>query len=411
MRILLLTLYFEPDVAANAVIMTELSQELVRNGHEVTVITSMPHYAGNVLQDEYKSKLIHQEQKGSIKIIRTFLYTSSNKKSFVVRFLNYISFNLISTLVGLLVRKHDVILAPSPPLTVGLSAFIIGLIRRTPYIYNVQDIYPEVVIKLGILKNPLGIAFSKWLELHVYKHAAKVTVLSEGFKQNLLKKEVREKKVVVIPNFVDTDFIKPESKLNGFRSSLELEERFIVLYAGNLGHSQDINTVIESARSLTSHNDIVFLIVGNGSRKPYMEHKTEELGLPNIIFLPFQDREKVPEVYASADVSLVPLKKSIAMDSVPSKAFTIMASGRPIVATIDPESDMWDLIEKSNCGICVPPEDVVGMTNAILSLYSNPELRQKLGENGRQLVETNYTRIIVGKMYNNLLEGVVEKSK
>lgn len=406
MRILLLSLYFAPDIAANAVIMSELAEELSNSGHEITVITSMPHYAQNVMDLDYQGKLIKREQLGSISIFRTYIYTSSEKTRFIVRFLNYVSFNILSTLVGIFIKRHDVILAPSPPLTIGLSAFIIGLLRRTPYIYNVQDIYPDVVVKLGILRNPIGIAISKTLERFVYRYARKVTVLTEGFRMNLIEKDVPDNKIKTIPNFVDTDFIRPISRKNGFTASLGLENKFVVLYAGNLGHSHDVDTVIDSARNLISQNEMVFLIVGNGSRKPYLEQRVKELDLPNIIFIPFQDRGKVPEIYASADISLVPLKKRIAIDSVPSKAYTIMASGRPIVASIDPESDIWDLIENSNCGICVPPEDPVAMTNAIITLYNNPKLRKEYGENGRLYVNKNYTRKIVGKMYDNLLTEV-----
>lgn len=408
MKILLLTLYFAPDVGANAVIMTELAEELAKAGHDLTIITSMPHYSNHVVDKEYRGRLFIRDEHKGIRVIRTYLYTSPDKMRFIVRFLNYISFNLLSTLAGIFVPKHDVILSASPPLTVGLSAFIIGFLKRTPYVYNVQDIYPDVVVKLKILTNSLGITISRWLERFVYRYARYITVLSDGFKENLLGKGVPERKIRVIPNFVDIDFIKPMPDENGFRKDLDLEECFLILYAGNLGHSQDLDTVLECAGLLSEKQEIRFLIVGNGSRKPYLEEKSDRLGLSKVIFLPFQPWEKVPQLYAAADLSLIPLKKEIALYSVPSKAYTIMASSRPIVASAESGSDIWHLIREADCGLCLNPEDPQSMAESILALHADPSLRERLGANGRRYVAGHFTRQVAGKKYHQLLSSIIE---
>jgi len=262
------------------------------------------------------------------------------------------------------------------------------------------------VVKLRILRNPLGITFSRWLERFVYRCARHITVLSEGFRQNLLRKGVPENKMSIIPNFVDTAFVRPLPPQNGFRDNLGLEDHFVVLYAGNLGHSQDLDTVLDCARLLEGREDIRFLVVGNGSRKPHLEGKAESMGLHNVQFLPFQPRQSVPEMYASADVSLVPLKKTIALDSVPSKAYTIMASGRPIVASVDRGSDAWQLTQAAECGLCVEPEDPEALAEAIRTLYADPALRERLGRNGREHVVQHYTRQAVGRRYHELLTSL-----
>jgi colanic acid biosynthesis glycosyl transferase WcaI len=408
MRILLLTLYYKPDVAANAVIMTELAEELSALGHDVTVVTAFPHYKGNVIDEAYRGKLIERERRDGIDIIRTYLYTSPNKNSLLVRFLNYVSFNLFSTLAGLFSGPQDVILVPSPPLTIGLSAYVIGLFKRIPYIYNVQDIYPDVVIKLGVLTNRWAIRFSRWLERFVYRNARHITVLSQGFKDNLLGKGVPEEKLTVIPNFVDTDFICPIPRDNGFRHRFGLDGQFVVLYAGNIGHSQSLEDVLASAEDLEDEGDIAFVIVGNGSRKPELEALADEMDLSNVCFIPFQPREDVPQIYAAADVCLVPLKEGIALDSVPSKAYTIMASGRPIVASVDPGSDAWNLVQEAECGLCVEPEDAGALTEAIRNLYDDDDRRKRFGRNGRQHVVAHYTPEVVAEQYADLLERLVE---
>jgi colanic acid biosynthesis glycosyl transferase WcaI len=406
----LLTLYFTPDVAANAVIMTELAEELTALGHQVTVTTAFPHYAGNVIDQRYRGRLIQQDEHKGMKIIRTYLYTSPHKQRFLVRFLNYVSFNLLSTLVGLFAGPQDVILAASPPLTIALSAFIIGCVKRIPYIYNVQDIYPDVVVKLGILNNPFIIALSRLLERFVYTHARHITVLSEGFKANLLRKEVPLKKLTVISNFVDVDFIRPLPSNNSFRHRFGLDDRFVVLYAGNLGHSQNLEHVLECASLVIGNKDITFVIVGNGSRKPYLEALSREIGLRNVYFIPFQPWKDVPEIYAAADISLVTLKKGIAFDSVPSKVYTIMSSARPVIAAVDPGSDAWVLVEQAKCGLCVEPENPYALTEAIRTLYADPDLRMHLGRNGREHVIKYYTRQVVARKYHELLISLVHRA-
>lgn len=407
MKILFLTLYFEPDIAANAIVMTELAEELTTLGHQVTVVTAFPHYAGNVVDYRYRGRLFQRDEHKGIRVIHTYLYTSPHKQRFLVRFLNYVSFNLLSTLAGLFAGPQDVILAPSPPLTIGLSAYIISRVKRIPYVYNVQDIYPDVVVKLGILRNPWIIRFSRWLERYVYARARHITVLSEGFRANLLHKGVPLEKLTVIPNFVDVDFIRLLPRDNGFRHRCGLDGRFVILYAGNLGHSQGLEHVLECAALLQDQDDIAFVIVGNGSRKPYLEAQAQEMGLGNVRFIPFQPREDVPDIYAAADVSLAPLRKGIALYSVPSKVYTIMASGRPVVAAVDPGSDAWELVEQAQCGLCIEPENPHALAEAIRALHADPALRQRLGRNGREHVVQHYTRQAVARQYHELLTSLV----
>ena len=404
MKILLFTLYFDPDVGANAVIMTELAEELVSLGHKVTVVTAVPHYADNVIGADYKGKLIVREQRDGLDIIRTYLYSSPKKDRFWARFLNYVSFNLLSTFAGLYSGPQDIILAPSPPLTIGLSAWMVGLVKRIPFIYNVQDINPDVLIKLGILTNRVGIAFSRRLELFVYRRAKHISVLSEGFKDNLTIKKVPPEKITIIPNFIDTEFLRPGDRNNSFEEFFNLQGKLLVLYAGNLGHSQNIEIILECASMASQNDDIQFVIVGNGSRKQSLQEKAKYLKLKNVVFIPFQPRKDVPLIYAAADISLITLKSGIALDSVPSKAYTIMASSRPVVATVDPGSDIWKLIQEANCGICVPPESPFAFMAAITELCDNPALRDKYGQNGRRYVEKHHTRRIIAEKYQHLLE-------
>ncbi len=181
----------------------------------------------------------------------------------------------------------------------------------------------------------------------------------------------------------------------------------MVLYAGNLGHSQNLEHLLACAKSMADEEDIVFLIVGNGSREPYLKTQAQELSLANVIFLPFQPHEEVPRIYAAADVSLVTLKKGIALDSVPSKLYTIMASARPVVAAVDRGSDAWQLVEKARCGVCVEPENSLALQRAIIKLKEDLKKRREFGENGRRYVVDHHTRKMIGDTYHDLLTGLI----
>ena len=408
MRILLLTLYYAPDVGANAEVVTALAEGLADLGHELIVVTALPHYEHNRIDHAYRGKLVQREDAGAIRVVRTYLYVPQDKTRLLGRLLNYVSFNLLSTLVGLFAGRFDVVLAPSPPLTIGLSAYAISRLRGVPYVYNVQDIYPDVAVRLGVLQNARLIRFFRWMERLVYRGAAAVTVLSEGARRNLLDKGVPGHKVHVIPNHVDTDFVRPLPKDNTFARRHGLHERFVVLYAGNVGLSQGLGSALEGARLLADLPDVTLLIVGNGAAKAGLEAQAGEMGLGNVVFLPFQPRGDLPEVYASADVCLVTLRRGLGAESVPSKAYTIMAAGRPMIASVDGEAETRRLIEASGCGLWVAPEDPAALAEAVRALHADAGARARYGANGRAYVTAHHTPEIVARQYDTLLRSIVD---
>jgi colanic acid biosynthesis glycosyl transferase WcaI len=403
---LLLSLYFQPDSAANAVIVTDLARRLVAAAHRVTVICALPHYDTNRIWPAYRGKLVQHELWEGIDIYRVWLYVPQAKANLLGRLLNYSSFNLLSTAVGLFVARPDVILAPSPPLTIGLTAWLLGALRRCPYVYNVQDIYPDVAVRLGALRNRRVIAFFSWMERFVYRRAAAVSVISEGFRHNLLAKGVPDDQIAVIPNFCDTAFVVPGAKNNPVSQREGLVDRFVVLFAGNVGLSQGLEHVLEAAHVLRQESDLLFLVVGNGTAKPQLQALAAEMGLDSVCFLPFLPRKEVPDLYAAADLCLIPLRRGIAQESVPSKALTIMAAARPILASVDAASDIAALIETAGCGICLPPEDPAALAEAILTLRDDPERRRAMGARGRAMVCQHFTPDTVAQQYDALLCGL-----
>lgn len=412
-KVLILTLLFAPDGVSTAVLMTELAQALQTQGHEVIVLTTTPHYnvepearARQPLRPDWGRWLQRSELDGI-----TVYHTSMPVKGDRVwtRVFDYLRFHLISTLAGLFaVGKFDLILVPSPPLTIGLSAWLLCRWRRVPFIYNVQEIYPDVAVSLGVLKNQLVRWALAGLERFVYRQARHITVISTPFRHHLLAKGVPATKLSVIPNFVDTDFIQVGTKANNFALAHGLADQFVVLYAGNIGLTQGFETILAAARQLQGLHDLRFVVVGDGTRRQWLHDQIVHAGLPNLLLLPYQPRSSVPQLYATSDLCLVPLKKDLATTTFPSKIYTIMAAGRPVVALADPNSELAWVVAHTGCGWVVPPDDATALAAAIATAYHERETLARRGHAGRAFVVAHHARPAVTAQYDTLIRRLTD---
>lgn len=412
MRILFLTMYYKPDNAATGILMAELAEELAGQGHDVRVVTSMPHYSTNSIWREYRGKAWMRERQGKILVQRVWSYVPVNKDRLLPRFFSYLSFTLLSAFAGQLIPRPDVIVtpSPSPPLTNGASAFLLGRLRGVPFISNIQDIYPDVAIRMGVMKNPFVIAAYKKLEKFVYAHSAAITVISEGFRQNLMAKGVPSDKIEVIPNFIDAAFVTPHPRCNEFSRAQNWDDKFVALFAGNVGMSQGLDTVLEAAALLRHVPNLLFAIVGNGASKPALVEQVKALGLTNVEFLPYQSYDQVPLLYSAADVGLIPLRRGFTNDSVPSKLFTIMGVARPMIAGVDAHSETAQVIAESGCGLRVEPEDARALADSVQVLYKDRPRCAEMGRRGRLHVEAHYTRVSVARQYEAIFEKLMPGS-
>jgi colanic acid biosynthesis glycosyl transferase WcaI len=408
MKILVVSLYYEPDLCqSNGPIIRALCDDWAEAGHEVTVLTSFPHYNCDEVWPEYRGRLFQSDRIGKVRVIRSYIYVP-RKRSMGGRILNYLSFNISSTLAGLLSGPQDVIFVMSPPLTIGLTAFLLGLIKRIPFCYNLQDIWPEVAVRLGMLRGKRFIGLFERLEKFIYRRSRKIFAISEEFKQNLRGKGVRSEKIEVIPNFVDTSFVRPMAKVNALSQAYELTDKYVALYAGNIGLSQGLEVILGAAEHLRDRQEIIFLIVGQGTCRDELVAEAEERGLCNVKFLPLQPEADVPLLYASCDVALIPLRSGISENSVPCKTYSIMAAGRPYIASVDRGSNVWKLTEAAGCGICVEPENGATLAEAVLFMQSEAEVATAMGHNGRQYVERHFARDVITERYRFALESLVE---
>jgi colanic acid biosynthesis glycosyl transferase WcaI len=406
MRVLIYSYNYYPEPIGIAPLMTELAEGLVRLGHEVRVVTGMPNYPQRQVYEGYRDKLYCTETRNGVLIQRSFIWVKP-KPTLVDRLLLDGSFMITSFFQALRGWRPDVILLTVPPLPVSLPAALLGTIYGCPIVLNVQDILPEAAVHVGLLKNKTMIRVMERLERFSYRTAHTVSVIAEGFVDNLTQKGVPPQKITCIPNWVDTKFIRPMDKIkNTFRTTHGLDNKFIVMYSGNIALTQGLETVVETAVLLQHHPEIAFVIVGEPKAIAKLQEYCNICGATNVHLLPFQPREKLPEMLAAADVGLIVQKHNVVSFNMPSKTQLLLASGRAIVASVPSTGSAAKAVEKSRGGIVVAPENPEALAACVLDLYRNPELVEKLGYQGRQFAIERYSFEQALSQYENLFYSV-----
>jgi colanic acid biosynthesis glycosyl transferase WcaI len=405
LRILLLIIQFPPDTNSAGLLMADLCRGLRDRGHQVSVLTTFPHFEQFRVWDQYRGRLFERDRQDGLEVLRLWVYASGQKQKMLHRLASYLSFCLGATLALLLRgRRYDVVLCTNGSFFTGLAAAIGGFVYRTPFVYNVQDLYPEAPVAAGQLTSRRAVAILERLERWMYRAAAQVSVIAPSFRDNLLRKGVPAAKVSVIPNFVDADFIRPLPRDNAWSREQGLSGRFVVSYAGSIGYVFDFDTLLEAAALLRGEPALVFLIVGEGAARPAAEAKARALGLTNVRFLPFQPRDQLPWLRAASDVQLALYRPGAGRYSLPSKVYEIMASGRALVASADADTDLRRLVEQTEAGLCLEPADPRALADGLLNLYRDPARRAALGANGRRAAEAAFSRAAVVNQYEALLE-------
>ena len=391
MRVLIYSYNYYPEPIGIAPLMTELAEGLVKRGHEVRVITAMPNYPQREIYEQYRGKLYETEERNGVTIQRSYVLVKP-KPTLLDRILLDGSFVLTSFFQAIRGWRPDLILLTVPPLPVCAPAALLGWLYNCPIVLNVQDILPEAAIHMGLIKNKPLIWLLKAIEKFAYRTAHTISVIAEGFVENLVDKGVPREKITCIPNWVDTNFICPLPKDdNAFRRAHNLEGKFVILYSGNIALTQGLETVIEAAAQLRDVPDIVFVIVGESKALEALKDYCQTFRAENVVLLPFQPREKLPEMLAAADVGLIVQKQNVVSFNMPSKTQVLLASGRPVIASVPHSGSAAKAIEKSRGGVVVEPENPAALAEQILELHKNPEQAELLGRQGRQYALERYS--------------------
>lgn len=407
MRILVVTLLYQPDGGPSAPLFTMLCEGLATRGHEVAVIAAVPHYPSGRVQGGFRHRWLQQSLEGDVRVIRVPV-PSVNRDRLPLRLIQFLAYQVEATIAGL-AETYDAILVTNPALSKGLPFAALAALRRKPSVYFVADIYPDVGVQAGIFRRrPMAAAVAA-MERFCLRRADYVWIFSDSFTPSMRAMGVARDRLELIPAWVDTGFIRPLARHNAFSQEHELDGRFVVLYAGNLGLSQGLEGVLLAAQSLSGRPDITFVFVGQGAGRPALVRRAEELALGNLRFIPFQPRERVPEVLATADVSLISLMPGVGNGSIPSKSYAYLASGRPLLAFVDPGCAVWSLVERSGAGLCVPSPDARQLAEAICELQARPALRQQMGRNGRAWAVRYHSPQIAAARVESLLQRAVER--
>jgi len=340
--------------------------------------------------------------------VRTWSYLSP-LKTFWRRILNYGSYSLTAFLGGLLAGKPDVMVVQSPPLPLGISAWALSVIWRVPWILHVEDIFPEAAVSMGVLKNRAAISFFEAIERFLYRTSTHISLISEGFRRNLLGKGADAGKITVIPVWADPDIVKPMPRENAFREKHGLGGKFVVMYAGNLGLTSCVEDILPSAELLLNEPSIRFVIIGEGVKRTSLEDMAKEKNLTNVMFLPYQPREVFAEMMAAADVGVVTLNHNSSVTSLPSKTFNIMASARPILSVTPHGSEIAEIVRDAECGVNVLPDQPMLVAEAILRMMHQPAQIARMGQNGRSQLENRFSRSHCVVAYEQMLRDVYER--
>ncbi len=404
MNVLILSQYYDPEPIPKP---ADLAQGLLAHGHTPIVITGFPNYPAGELYDGYSLRLFQHEVINDVSVNRVFEYPNHGTKA-IWRFINYLSFMLSAPLATFRARKCDVIYVWHPPLTVGVAAWIISKLLRIPVVYDVQDIWPESVAAAGILsENGRVYNFLQHLERFVYRRMKHLIVVTEGAKRNLITKGVPEQKITVLPHWVDeTTFKTPTIEQQAaVRQEFDWSNRFIILFAGNLGFVQGLDAVILAASRLPAESPVHVVFMGQGTAEAHLRQLTKESNVKDrISFVPYQSSERMPQIMGAADVLLVYLKRSVITDLVvPSKTVSYLAAGKPILMAMGGAGNK--LIHESGAGVAISPDDPDMLAKAMQNLSSMPrESLDEFGSNGRRYIQDHLSRADILARYIDLLE-------
>ena len=410
MRVLILSQYYKPEPIPKPV---ELAQELRQRGHIVSVLTGFPNYPTGKLYPGFDLNVVKREEIDGIPVTRTFEFPYHGRQA-IGRVLNYVSFMISAPLGSFFAPPCDVIYVWHPPLTIGVAAWLIARLRRVPFVYDVQDIWPESAVLSGLLKDGWLVRLMSRLERFVYRQANHILVVTDGARDNLIAKGVPPDKISVMPHWVDESLFAQadEPARQRTRERYGWCDHFVVLFAGNLGLAQGLETVVSAASQLRSDDKVLIVLVGDGTDKDRLQRLAHSLGLKNSLqFIERQPIEKMPDFMAASDALLVHLKRSeLSHYVIPTKTLAYLAAGQPILMAMDGAAAQ--LVREAGAGFVIPPENPAELASAIRLLSDMPPSeRAVMGWRGRDYLIAHLSKQKVIPQYEAVLQRAVRRKR
>jgi len=410
-KVLILSLIFSPDNVSTAHIISGIAEDLKEYGHDVCVISTTPHYHRDCSLEAKQPirnwilGIIKKSQFNGIPVYHIAMPDKHCHK--LLRIISWLGFHFLSTILGFCIRfKADVILVPSPPLSIGINAYLIAKLTGSKYIYNVQELYPDIAVNLGVITNKGLIRWLASVESFIYNRAAAVTSITESIQNKVAARMRDPKKAFLIPNFVDFGDIVEAPRANTFSQHYQIENHFVVTYAGNLGIPQNVVFLIEAGKLLQMEKEITILIVGDGTEKEAFRRYVESERLSNIHVIDYQSYSVMPLIYATTDVFYVGQALDAHSDGIPSKTYRIMANQKPILAVTAPASDLARCIDDSAAGRVVASENPSDLAHAILEMKAQRLELQQCGQKAYQYAVGAFERKNVSRQYDQLIRTI-----
>ena len=377
MHILFLSDNFPPESNAPATRLYEHAVHWVQANHHVTVVTCAPNFPDGILYKGYTNRWYAVENMEGIRVVRVKTYITANT-GFFKRTLDYISFMVIAVIVGLFQKRPDVIVATSPQFFSALGGWMLAKLRWKPFIFELRDIWPASIVAVGAMKKSRMIQWLEKLELFLYRHSDAIISVTQSFKTDLIQRGISKEKITVVMNGVELIRYMSCPKNPDLLKKYDLQDKFVVGYIGTHGMAHALHRVLESADQLRNRKDILFLFVGSGAARQVLLQETKQKGLDNVILIPRQSKEMMPQFWSVCDIALITLKDTPLFASViPSKIFEAMAMGIPIVLAI-PDGEAADIIRTTKTGITIAPEHPRLLSKTIVDLQAQPETLKKL---------------------------------
>lgn len=411
MRILFFSHYFPPEVNAPATRTYEHCVRWARAGHDVTVVSCVPNCPDGVVYPGYRNRLRSQvEQLDGIRVVRVWSYLAPNAGTFR-RIVNYLSFMLSATLAALRLPRPDVVVATSPQFFCGWAGVFASRLKRVPLVLEIRDIWPESIAAVGAIRNRWVLRLLERAERRMYRSAAHLVTVGQGYRDNILGKVDLRARVSVITNGVDLRRFAPRAPDPRFLHIWDLEERFVCSYVGTIGMAHGLEVVLGAADLLKQRGrrDVCFVLVGDGAARRRLQDATRQAGLEDmVLFVGQQPKDEIPPVLASSNVCLIHLKKCPLFATVmPSKMFEVMAMGRPIIMGVDGEAR--HVVAEAGAGLTMEPDSAESLVRAVETLAGSPRLADRLGRAGRGYVARRYDRDALAAEFLQLLERLTGK--
>jgi glycosyltransferase involved in cell wall biosynthesis len=402
MNVLFLNRSYWPDVEATGQLLTELCGDLARR-HRVTVVAGRPNFV-----DAGGRGLVEREEHEGVHIVRV-RNSRFSKRSLAGRVLGLGGYLLLAAWSAFTERRPDVVVAETDPPLLGALGALLKAWHRCGFVYYLQDLYPEVGLTLGKLRpGPLAWFLRRATQLGL-RHADRVVVLGDDMRRRVLARGVAPEKIVVVPNWVDVEQVRPLADDNRLRKEWRLDGRFVVMYSGNLGLSQNLEQILLAAREMQG-DAVHFLFVGEGAAKARLQARAAEWALENVSFRPYQPKDRLSESLGVADVHLIPLQKGLAGCIVPSKLYGILAAGKPYLAAVDADSEVARITNDERTGLVIPPDSFPGLVAAVRWCLTHAGELAEMGRRGRRVATAQFDRRLATSRFADVLGSAAGRS-